>query len=162
MKQFKTGLVIMRAQPFHIGHESVIRQMLAQCDTAIVLLGSAQESRTAKNPFTVTERKQMIKNVFGNRVLVSGIADLGNINLWAGYVLATVWKKWHLMPDVYYSGTEPDRIRFADAGLKLVDISRQTIPISATQIRANPDVGIRYVNRVNREMVSNFFNNKCY
>ena len=162
MKQHKTGLTIMRAQPFHIGHESIIRQMLDQCDVAVVLLGSAQESRTAKNPFTVAERKQMIENVFGRNVLISGITDLGNIKLWAGYVLANVWKNFGLVPDAYYSGLEQDRFCFAAAGLKLVDINRQTIPVSATQIRANPNANIQFVNPINRTMVLNFFNEKCY
>lgn len=162
MKQYKTGLVIMRAQPFHMGHESVIRQMLNQCEKVVILLGSAQESRTARNPFTVAERKQMIENVFGHNVLISGIADLGNIKLWAGYVLATVWKKWGMVPDVYFSGMEQDRFCFANAGLKLVDIHRQALPIAATQIRMNPNANIQFVNPVNRTMVLNFFNNKCY
>lgn len=162
MKQHKTGLAIMRAQPFHMGHESVIRQMLDQCETVVVLLGSAQESRTAKNPFTVAERKQMIENVFERNVLISAIADLGNIKLWAGYVLANVWKKWGVVPDAYYSGTEQDGLCFADAGLKFVRVYRQTIPVSATQIRANPDANIQFVNPVNRTMVLNFFNSRCY
>ena len=162
MKQYKTGLAIMRAQPFHAGHESIIRKMLDQCDTSIVLLGSAQESRTEKNPFTVAERTQMIENVFGRNVLISGIADLKNDKLWVGYVLATIWKQWYVVPDVYYSGMEPDGKRFAAAGLKLVDISRQIIPVSGTQIRANPNDNINFISPQNRATVLNFFNNKCY
>lgn len=59
--QYWHGLAVMRAQPLHIGHEKVIRDMLAKCGKVTIILGSIQEQGTARNPFSYTERKQMIK-----------------------------------------------------------------------------------------------------
>lgn len=140
MKLFKTGLTVMRAQPFHAGHEMIVRRMLDECDTAIVILGSAQESGTAKNPFDVATRMEFIRRVFGaecraGRVIVGALADLGNPTAWAKYVLDAVWANWRVVPDAYYCGGEVDGPRFAAAGLNLCNIDRRVIAISATAIR---------------------------
>lgn len=140
MKLFKTGLTVMRAQPFHAGHEMIIRRMLDECDAAIVILGSAQEFGTAKNPFDVATRMEFIRRVFGaecraGRVIVGALADLGNPTAWANYVLDAVWANWRVVPDAYYCGGEVDGPRFAAAGLNLCNIDRRVIAISATAIR---------------------------
>ncbi len=162
MKKYKAGLAVMRMQPMHIGHESLIHQMQDECEVVIIMLGSANAPRSDKNPFTVSERMKMVRNVFGDSVLLGAIPNLGNINLWAGYVLATVWKKFHIEPDAYFCGNESDGLRFAAAGLKLVNIDRSVINICATEIRRNPSQNISYINERNRQMVLNFFNQKCY
>ncbi len=130
----------MRAQPFHIGHEALIRQMLQECETSIILLGGANAPQSDRNPFSVPERINFIMNVFGDEIKsgnikIGAISDLGNINLWAGYALATVWKKWHMTPDAYYCGTESDGVQFENAGLTLRNLDRTIIPVCATQIR---------------------------
>ncbi|MBK6756160.1 MAG: bifunctional nicotinamide-nucleotide adenylyltransferase/Nudix hydroxylase [Moraxellaceae bacterium] len=51
---------IGRFQPFHIGHERVLQQALAQSAQVIVLIGSAKQARNTRNPFTIEERTQMI------------------------------------------------------------------------------------------------------
>ena len=58
--------MVSRFQPFHNGHKNLFDKMLNECNHATLILGSAQESRTAKNPFNVEERIFMIKNVYGN------------------------------------------------------------------------------------------------
>lgn len=44
--QYRHGLAVMRAQPLHIGHEKVIRDMLAKCGKVTIILGSIQEQGT--------------------------------------------------------------------------------------------------------------------
>lgn len=51
---------IGRFQPFHIGHEQVIRTALKLAEDVIVLIGSANKPRTIKNPWTYMERVGMI------------------------------------------------------------------------------------------------------
>ena len=90
MNHYKHGLTIMRAQPFHIGHERIIKQMLTQCDKVTVLLGSLQEQGTFRNPFSYTQRKKMILNVFEHetpRLKVLGIFDIHNLQEWMAFVL---------------------------------------------------------------------------
>ncbi|MCD6483436.1 MAG: nicotinamide-nucleotide adenylyltransferase [Candidatus Aenigmarchaeota archaeon] len=50
-----------RFQPFHKGHLSAIRWILKNFDFVIIGVGSSQESRTKKNPFSFDERKKMIE-----------------------------------------------------------------------------------------------------
>ena len=52
---------IGRFQPLHRGHLYVIRRGLERAARLIVLLGSAQESRTAKNYWTVAERAALFR-----------------------------------------------------------------------------------------------------
>ena len=54
------GFVIGRFQPFHYGHKYLIETAYDNCDELVVFIGSAQESRTDKNPFTFQERWRMI------------------------------------------------------------------------------------------------------
>ena len=55
-----TGLLIGRFQPFHNGHMAIIKQMFDKCDEVIIVIGSAEKSHTKYNPFTASERYQMI------------------------------------------------------------------------------------------------------
>jgi bifunctional NMN adenylyltransferase/nudix hydrolase len=63
----KIAVFIGRFQPFHIGHKSVIDLALANCDKVIVIIGSSNEPRTARNPFTFEERKAMIQGAYPDR-----------------------------------------------------------------------------------------------
>ena len=61
--KYEHGLTIMRAQPFHIGHQKLIDKMLNDCERVTVVLGSIQEQGTARNPLNYTTRKKMIQNI---------------------------------------------------------------------------------------------------
>jgi nicotinamide-nucleotide adenylyltransferase len=54
------ALFVGRFQPFHNGHLKAIREILKREDSLIVVVGSAQEANTRKNPFSVEERKVMV------------------------------------------------------------------------------------------------------
>lgn len=58
------GVFIGRFQPLHIGHEHVIAAALERVDRLIVLVGSANVARDARNPFTYAEREGMIHSAF--------------------------------------------------------------------------------------------------
>lgn len=58
--KYDTLVFIGRFQPFHIGHEQVIRTALSLAENVIVLIGSANQPRTIKNPWTYMERVGMI------------------------------------------------------------------------------------------------------
>lgn len=51
---------IGRFQPFHIGHEQVIRTALSLAQNVIVLVGSSNQPRTIRNPWKYVERVGMI------------------------------------------------------------------------------------------------------
>lgn len=52
---------IGRFQPLHLGHTELIQRALASSDLVIILVGSAFQARTIKNPFTYEERKDMLE-----------------------------------------------------------------------------------------------------
>lgn len=55
---------IGRFEPLHIGHIDVINRALSLADHVIILIGSANQPRTPKNPFTFEERKRMIYDAY--------------------------------------------------------------------------------------------------
>ena len=52
---------IGRFSPFHNGHARVLFEALKKSKAVLVLIGSARQARTTKNPFTYEERKAMIE-----------------------------------------------------------------------------------------------------
>lgn len=60
MKKHKLAVYILRGQPFHNAHLDTIKIAATISEKVLIILGSAQESRTLKNPFTVSERKAMV------------------------------------------------------------------------------------------------------
>jgi bifunctional NMN adenylyltransferase/nudix hydrolase len=60
MKQYDLIVVTGRFQPFHNGHYSLLAKALELAKDVLVLIGSAKQPRTIKNPFTAEERGGMI------------------------------------------------------------------------------------------------------
>ena len=58
----RTALVIGRFQPFHNGHLEATRGILGRQAKLLLVIGSAQEGRTRKNPFSGKERLEMISS----------------------------------------------------------------------------------------------------
>jgi nicotinamide-nucleotide adenylyltransferase len=55
------GLYVGRFQPFHLGHLDAIKHALKEVDELVIVIGSAQYSHNANNPFTAGERLVMIR-----------------------------------------------------------------------------------------------------
>ena len=72
-------IFIGRFQPFHIGHESVIRKALELSDNVIVLIGSAYQPRTVRNPWDFNERESLMRLAFSqeenSRILAFPLLD---------------------------------------------------------------------------------------
>ena len=80
-------IFIGRFQPFHTGHESVIRKALELSDKVIVLVGSAYQPRTVRNPWDFNERETFMRSVFSDeenrRILAFPLLDYTyNDQLW--------------------------------------------------------------------------------
>ena len=80
-------IFIGRFQPFHTGHESVIRKALELSDKVIVLVGSAYQPRTVRNPWDFNEREALMRTVFSEeenrRILAIPLLDQTyNNQLW--------------------------------------------------------------------------------
>lgn len=57
----KYGVFIGRFQPCHEGHIHALGVAASQVDTLLVLVGSANRARSIKNPWTYSERVQMLR-----------------------------------------------------------------------------------------------------
>lgn len=60
----RVAVVIGRLQPFHNEHKRLIDHARQVADKVIILIGSAYEPRSLKNPWTYEERRAMIMSVY--------------------------------------------------------------------------------------------------
>jgi nicotinamide-nucleotide adenylyltransferase len=88
------ALFVGRFQPFHNGHLAVVRKLLAKHDEVIVIIGSAEESISSKNPFTAGERMEMVRSCFNEhelgRLIIVPLRDINNNSLWVSHVSSHV------------------------------------------------------------------------
>jgi len=86
------GLIIGRFQPFHLGHLSVIKKIVKECDTIIISIGSAQYSHTLENPFTAGERYLMISKTLEKEKILNyylvPVEDVNRYDVWVSHVEA--------------------------------------------------------------------------
>lgn len=82
MKQFDLLTFIGRFQPVHIGHIEVITTALSQAQFVTILIGSSNQPRTSKNPWTYLEREDMIMEslaeidpAYCSRVIIKPLHD---------------------------------------------------------------------------------------
>lgn len=64
-KKYDICVFIGRMQPPTRAHIKAIEKALSIAERVIVILGSANQPRTIKNPFTLDERMDMLEDVFG-------------------------------------------------------------------------------------------------
>jgi len=67
-KKFKLAILIGRYEPSHNGHVNNFCKGYDIADKLYILVGSAFQPRTIKNPFTYEERKAMIDEVVGRNI----------------------------------------------------------------------------------------------
>lgn len=75
----KYALFIGRWQPFHLGHKHIVDKALQQGKNVAIAVRETELSD--KNPFTVEQRMEMIKKVYGDKVKVFPICDVESINI---------------------------------------------------------------------------------
>ncbi len=93
--KYNTLVYIGRFRPSHLAHIQTMKMGLEQADNLLVLVGSANQPRTVKNPWSVSEVEKMIKdslpNDLASRVMVLPLRDtMYNDQAWARQVQDTV------------------------------------------------------------------------
>ena len=109
------GLIIGRFQPLHKGHVAAIKEALVACDDLVVVIGSAELSHTAENPFTAGERYQMLLSSLADkersRVHIIPIRDVNRYAAWVSHVES------YVPPfDIVFSNNDLTRSLFSQAG----------------------------------------------
>lgn len=109
--EFDALVFIGRFQPLHNGHCVIIDEALRRAKQVIVLVGSADEPRTIRNPFTFSERYQMLTLAFketmewdtdigAHRLIIQPIQDFPyNEDKWLSQVQTTVYRSMKFSPD---------------------------------------------------------------
>lgn len=94
-ERYDFTVFIGRFQPFHEGHLAVVKAGLAQANKLILLIGSAWQPRSPRNPWTHQEREEMVRACLSDeenaRVLCSPLMDVPyNDEIWVKNVQSTV------------------------------------------------------------------------
>jgi len=114
------GLFIGRFQPFHNGHLYAIKKILGREDEIVIVIGSAQESFSLKNPLSAGERIEIIRavlrelNALGRSIIVP-IPDIHENLVWPARVIEYTPKF-----DRVYSGNELVLVLFEQFGIETV------------------------------------------
>lgn len=138
---YDTAIYIGRFQPVHQGHVALLRHALAQARQVAVVLGSAWQARSAKNPFSWQERAEMLRQALPAadhaRVQFVPVRDYYNEARWVANVRQEVAARIPAGARIALVG------HFKDAsssylrsfpGWELLDVARQGA-IDATTIR---------------------------
>lgn len=143
-KVYDTGLLVGRFQTFHKGHQKLVETGLMLCDRLLVLVGSAQECGTERNPLNVETRIEMVRTVYPtDRVMIYALSDLSNEGdirpEWGRYLLDAVDRYIYKPPELMIYGNDDSRSRwFNQDDIKDTSefiVNRGALPISATMLR---------------------------
>ncbi|MCK5628766.1 nicotinamide-nucleotide adenylyltransferase [Candidatus Bathyarchaeota archaeon] len=117
------GLYIGRFQPFHLGHLDAIKDVLKEVEELVIVIGSAQYSHNALNPFTAGERLIMVRQALReakidtSQVWIVPVPDVHLHMLWVSAL------EGYTPPfDVVYSNEPLTRRLFIEAGYKVESI----------------------------------------
>ena len=83
------GFYIGRFQPYHEGHHAMVERIAEDVEELVVGIGSADQSHTARNPFTAGERIMMITKALVELDLVTyavPIEDINRNSVWVSHV----------------------------------------------------------------------------
>lgn len=107
----RVALAVCRLQPLHNGHCRIIDRMIRNYEKVILCIGSSQKSRERWDPYTFEERKKMVQNVYGDRIKIVQLNDLGTTegtNDWVEYVINKITKIGMAEPTDYFTGSLAD------------------------------------------------------
>ena len=145
-KKYDTAVFIGRFQPVHNAHYEIMKQALDIAERLIIIVGSADQPRTFKNPFKTKERFDMIMDLGldpSRVILESNYDTIYNDNAWAARVQNIVNKYDHLGTKVCIIGHEKDESSFYLRMFPQWTFEEVSLnePLNATDIR---DLYFRY------------------
>jgi HTH-type transcriptional regulator, transcriptional repressor of NAD biosynthesis genes len=157
-KLYKNGLYLGKFTPLHKGHEFMIQTALSEVDKLHVLVYDSPSTTT----IPLSTRARWIEDLYPNVNVIRGWAspeDTGYtqeiIDKQNSYIKRTLEG---ITIDAFYSSEKyGDHVsEMLHAKNRQVDISRQTVPISATKVRKNPYEQKDFVtNRVYKDLITN-------
>ena len=143
-KVYDSGLIVGRFQTFHKGHQRLVETGIMLCDRILLLVGSAQECGTPRNPLNIETRIEMIRSVYdSDRVMIYALSDMTNEDdirpEWGRYLLNNVDRYIYKAPELMIYGNDESRSRWFDTeDIKDTSefiVNRGSLPVSATMLR---------------------------
>lgn len=146
-KLYNLGVICGRFGHEHLGHIILFDNCISLCKKTLILVGSAQESKTLRNPFKVETRIKLIKKTYPNipeeNLIIKGINDLTNefdvTHNWGKYVKSEVERHMGQFADLIVYGNDELRNHWFEQkdleNTSLLVIPRTAFPISATVLR---------------------------
>jgi nicotinamide-nucleotide adenylyltransferase len=135
------ALFIGRFQPFHLGHLSAIKQVLQKNKKILIVIGSAEANFRPTNPFTCSERIQMIEAALTEAKIdqkhysIFAVPNIQNFALWPKHI------ELYLPPfENIYTGSEVVTLLYKNHNqnlkkpYKIVSIQKK-LNISAEKVR---------------------------
>ncbi len=142
----RSGLIVGRFDPPHLGHSYMIDWAAQRCDQLVVYVNASAERDAAPGELRASWLAELHPKVDVIEVRHSLHTDWDDEDLWAKW-LALFRAQWPYRdgpladgPDAMFS-SDPyidELARRLDAAAVLVDADRVNVPISATEIRAAP------------------------
>ena len=129
------GLLIGRFQPFHLGHLDAVLFGLARTDSLSICIGSSNKYNEKKNPFSATERREMILSSIEpsiiNRIKIFNIPDVDNHEKWTSEIDQIVPKY-----DVVFTNDEFTKTLFEKHQINVIQVMlKDREKFSGTNIR---------------------------
>lgn len=166
MKKYDLVVYVGRFQPLHNAHLNIINRAVSLAERVLVIVGSAHQPRTHKNPFTFKEREEMIRGAtthLHNVIIEPNIDTIYDDDAWICRTQEIV-NKWAGGPDkkvaIIGFSKDADTARYLKMfpQWELIDVPHEHV-LSATDIRdlyfsANHD--IRYLQGVVPESTLKF------
>jgi nicotinamide-nucleotide adenylyltransferase len=142
----KTALYVGRFQPFHNGHLSVVKEILEKNEKIIIAIGSAEKNFLPNNPLNAGERVQMIdetlkaEGIDPGRFLTIPIRNINNYALWVNHINVYVpnYDRIYTGSNIVkgcYEGEYSQNHRVNVKGPEIIQLNREKVPISATEVR---------------------------
>lgn len=149
MRAFYIG----RFQPYHLGHDTVLKQIARRAEDLIIAIGSAQKSHTLENPFTAGERMQMLVDSLRGQMdvpfYVIPLEDIERNTAWVAHVRS-------MTPpfDAAYSNNPLVSRLFKEAGVRVRHSPLyKRSEYSGTEIRRRMVAGERWEHLVPKPVV---------
>ena len=172
MKKYNHSFMIARFQPFHNGHKCIIDKMLNESENITIILGSAQEYGTERNPLNVDQRTKLIENIYGKKdnIKILSLDDIDcDIDYWYLHVLKFLKEKVPNFgfPNAYYCG-DMDNGHFYNKGEFIIEVVNRDKQkgykkISASEIRdmikRHDDNWKNYIPKENINLIEEFLIN---
>ncbi|MCR5431214.1 MAG: adenylyltransferase/cytidyltransferase family protein [Lachnospiraceae bacterium] len=137
---YDNGLVLGRFQGLHKGHQALIDTALANCRKVLVFVGSSDKSGSVRNPFTYSFREQMIRELYGDRIVVNPLPDIGvgDVGAWGDYLLSKGREAiGEDIRSIVCGNERKYHLWFPDnPNLSLIKLDRSEIPVSASELRS--------------------------